>query len=301
MAGKSGRQLAIMRAVAVTLLVVAFYCAAEWVQMGWTLEAGARAEAQLDAATSDLNAALAEFRGDPEDARAVLSVIELNGVDLRAATTDVAKIEDAILPIGSDGRSEYAAALTARIEAQEGYMADLSSSASKIIGRGDIIQRLSDGFGVLDELSAPELDAEKVGAVMDDVQSAVDEALEGLRSMDATGVAAYSSGPLVERLTAVSREVSGTRTALGEQDAEGFAAATAAFAELLKADWQALFFAADTAGIERLAGSVSGISELQEEAVRTRGQIATLRDSMGLAALLSAAVGALLAAMVWLR
>jgi hypothetical protein len=290
-----------MRVVALTLLVVSFYCAAEWVQMGQTLGAGARVETHLDTTTSDLNAALGEFRGDPEDAQALLSALELTGVDLRAAAADVAKIDDAVLPAGRAGRSRYAAAIMARIEAQEGYMADLSSSASKIIGRGDIIQELSDGFGVLDELSAPDLDAAKVQAVMDDVQSAVDEALAGLRSMDATGVAAYSSEPLVERLTAVSREVSATRTALKEQDAEGFAAATAAFAELLKADWQALFFAADTAGIERLAESVSGISGLQEEAAAARGDIAALRDSMGLAALLCAAVGALLAAMVWLR
>lgn len=301
MTTKVDRQRAMMRAAAVMLLVVAFYCAAEWVQMGRTLEVGAHVETQLDLATHDLNAALVEFRGDPEDAKALLSALELNDVDLRAAAVEVAKIENAVLPAGGADRAEYAGALTARINEQEDYMADLSSSASKIIGRGDIIQRLSEGLGVLDELSAPELDVEKVQAVMGDVQSAVDEALDGLHSIDTTGAAAYSSGPLVERLSAVSREVSSTRAALGEQDTQGFAAATAAFAELLKADWQALFFAADTAGVERLAEDVSRISELQEEAAKASGDIAALRDSMGLAALLSVVVGALLAAMVWLR
>lgn len=289
------------RVAAVALLVVAVVAAAVWLQTVLTLRAGSTASTKISVAVVQLNTLLADFKGDPADARTVLAGIDTVEAAFSTARATSQVVARGPLPVGSASRVAYAAALEAYVDEGEAYLADITLTAETIANRGVVIQELSDGFGVLDELGKPGITAADVDRVISDVQATVGATLGGLESIESTGLSVYSSAPLVARLNSISAQLQLIRASLAASDSTGFAASTAAFGELLKADWQALFFAADTAGVERLAADVRAFGDHQESVLAARSELVAVRNAAGLLAVLAAAVGALAAAAAWLR
>lgn len=286
---------------AVVLLVVAVTSAAVWLQTVLTLRAGSSANTKISVAVVGLNHLLADFKGDPEDARAVLAGADEVRTALEESRSHARAVGRAPLPIGVGERKAYAAALEAYVDEADGYLDDVTRAADTIVNRGAIIEDLSNGFGVLDELTAPDPTAADVDRVIANVQVTVAGTLESLASVEATGLSVYSSTPLEERLSAIAGQLALVRSTLAASDGAGFAASTAAFAELLKADWQALFFAADTAGVERLAADVRAFGDRRDAITAARAGLIAVRNAAGVLAVLAAAVGGLAAAAAWLR
>ncbi len=272
----------------VAILVCALALAGLGVASAITRSALDDIETAAAAEINGANATIASFRGDPGSADDAAEALEAHAAQLRSHADEAAAIRPLPGPPGEAAR-RYRDELVAFLAGAAEYDERLATIAGRIITRADAMERLAEGLGVLDELAAPDLPAEEVTRVLGEVSSVASGTASEIRAMDAqTTLDAYSSDSLLERLDAIARYAGGMEAAIAAKDAVAFREASAAFGALLQADWRALFFEADAAGIAEVEATLTGLVERRsavEDARATLGSLVAAAVFGGIASL----------------
>lgn len=295
------RRPVVLRIVAVLLVLAAVGFGMSWLQMNRTLERGRAMEQSLGATVVTLNGYLSEFRGETAAAADLIPKLAEGEAELAALRDEIERLPLPLIPGPSGRGAGYRDALESYTHDVAGYYAHLSSVATVVVDRGDIVERLAGGFGVLDDLAQPDVSVDDVTRVMADIRRTVDATIAALESLDTTTTGVYSSEPLRARLASILTIIAAIDESLASEDAESFRQSTAAFGQVLQADWQALFFAADEAGIQQLATRIETLTESRAAVESASTSLAAARRAAGVAAFVLAVIGALTAAVAWLR
>jgi len=287
--------------VVVVLLAVAAYCGAVWLQGGRVLSGMAELEARLSASVLDVNEHTAEFQGDPQTAEQLAATLSDARSEIEALADEAAGITAALPPAAAPSAA-YSDALLAYIDGTLDHYARLESIAILVIERAAAIERLSEGLGVLGELSDPDATPEDIERVLSEARTTVDEAVEAVEAiMAAADSPAYSSDALLLRLRGLSAALAGIEASVADRDTERLSAASSSFARLIEAEWGPLFFEASQEGIAAVAGGVEELVSLRAGVEEARAPLAQTRSAAGFFAAAILIVVLLLLAVVILR
>ena len=295
------RPSAIWLAAAVLLVAVAAYCGAVWLQSGRVLSEMAGLEARLSASILAVNEDTAEFQGDPQTAEPLAETISDARTEIEALAEEVAGVTAALPPAAAPAAA-YRDALLAYVDGTLEHHARLESIATLVVERAAAIEQLSEGLGVLGELSDPEAAPEDIERVLSEARATVDEAIEAVEAiMAAADSPAYSSDALLLRLRGLSAALAGIEVSVTERDAEQLSVASSSFARLIEAEWGPLFFEASQEGVEAVAGGVEELVSLRSEVEQARAPLARIRSAAGFFAIAVLVVVLLLSAILVLR
>lgn len=293
-----------MRIAAVTLAVAAAYLGVLWYRLGAVLDAGGRLEDRANASVVALSAEIQAFQGDPKSGTALLPKLTDGRMQIARVGSDAADVGDALLPpFGSAGEA-YRTSLRSYATHVDDYYATLSRIGTFVVGRGDVMEQLSEGLQVLGKLATPGTKDDDVRRVIKEARTAVDTSADQLRSLSESGtgeVGVYSNDALLARLDALSGLLGNIVDGLDKRDSKLVQAGTQGFSKLMQADWQALFFAADDDGLKRFGTALSTLNTDRQSISAARQDIAEKRAALGAAAIGLVVIALFTAAVAWLR
>ncbi len=290
-----------LRAVAIASAIVAAYCVLSWWQSALVLADGTMLENGAGATVASLNADIEGFRGDPSSAGTLTTSLEGVRSQLDGQLSAVATSRSMYLPPAGRVQHEYEDNLKEYIHSIEVYYDDLLMEAEFVIERARVVADLGEGLDVLQGLSAPDVTKEEIDRILEGAGKTVDQAATRLESLTASVTVVYSSQDLLERLDIVSGALASIQDGLEREDADGVTASVQRFSDALGADWSSLFFAADEAGLERMASASDELAAQRTEVSEARADLASARNAAGFAALAFALIAALSGAAAWAR
>ena len=278
-----------LRTAAVVLALGALYFGVVWLQLSRFQSAGAGVDTKTAETISVINASINRLREEP-GAATVLAPELANNDEALAAQLEAVETMGGFglrpLPPGIDARKEYQDELRAYVSEVRRLNGQLTGITSLITARTETIQKMAQGFGVLEKLSKPDVTEEEVSTTLQNVKTSVDASVDKLRSIAASGATVYSSEGLITRLSAVSAVISDLFKSLKERDAAQLDSAVQSFSQLMKNDWQSLFVQSDSRGLVQLASSMRVLSEERERLGKAQEEIVSTQTLVGLASLL---------------
>jgi hypothetical protein len=290
----SGRSVP-LAGVAVACALAACYFFVVWWQTGWALERGGALEAEAASVVLELHIVTEGFSGEPSSAETLTASIDAVEERLDAMGSEPGIVSALPLPPGRAAQDRYEETLVAYVTSVDAYYEGLSMTASFVTARSAIVERFGEGLATLQELSAPDVSAEEVDAVLVRVERAVEEARRSLESLAAGPSVAYTSSDLLGRLEALSDAVAEIRSGLEESDPDSVATSVQDFADVLSSDWRSLFFVADEDGLQRFEVLSADIDAARGPISEARADLRSAQRTAGILAL----VLGLTAALVW--
>jgi hypothetical protein len=297
----AGTRPSVIAIVAVVLLVtLAAYATLVWYLTGSALSRGDGIETRISGSIQSVNAVTVDFQGDPRSAESLLAALR-SAEEEFAETSDSVDLLQVPLPPAAGPADRYRESLAGYLSQAREYHRRLAAIATLTVERADAMEELTEGLGVLDELSRADASEEEIDRVLADAAGAVDNAISAVEGLAAAGPNAYSSEALLERLSGLSTALTGIRNALAERDSTGISDNTAAFSRLIGAEWSPLFFEASREGIDGVVSGLESLVQQRNEIDSSRLALDRIRSASAFAALALAIVAGLLLVTAWPR
>lgn len=280
--------------VVAALLLSAAVLAVVWAQMGRALEVGQTVLDRTDAVTATLNEDIAAFKGTAATAKKIQPRLKAGQQVLNEQVGPIDRM------VGIGPIVVYRERLRSYVTSASDYYDDVLSTATFVADRSQVVQEIGRAFEALSQAATATTSADVI-AKADEAAQAAGAAVSRLQSMSASSTAAYVNTALIAHLGELRAALAELAAGLTRQNASAIRRSGARLGQLLKADWESLFYEADASTIARFKAQAADLQGQRQEIMASRLKLEQQRPLLGVSVVVLLLVSALIAAAVWLR